>query len=330
MRSASSNFLAADPKFVNADVSAATNYGVKRRLATAVHQPGHQRRCLGRQHAGDRRRGQRPCRRAGPGRLRVRWRPGPRRHHRTERESDRSDSGATLTGTANLAATASDNVGVARVEFRVDGATVNSDSSAPYAYSWASTAVANGSHTIGAVAYDAAGNASSVSQVTVTVSNTAPPADTTAPTVSLTAPASGATLTGTANLAATASDNVGVARVEFRVDGTTVNSDSAAPYAYSWASTAVANGTHTIGAVAYDAAGNASSVSQVTVTVANTAPTARRQQPRAGGERGTGARRLGPGGQRPRHRRERRSGRLQRRQRHVDGAPIRPVPSTCS
>ena len=40
-------------------------------------------------------------------------------------------------------------------------------------------------------------------------------ADTTAPTVSLTGPAAGATVSGTVNLTATASDNVGVAGVQF-------------------------------------------------------------------------------------------------------------------
>ena len=52
--------------------------------------------------------------------------------------------------------------------------------------------------------------------MTVTVDN----AETTAPTVSLTAPASG-TVSGTVTLSATASDNVGVAGVQFLLDGTT-------------------------------------------------------------------------------------------------------------
>ena len=58
-------------------------------------------------------------------------------------------------------------------------------------------------------------------------------ADTTDPTVALTAPAAGAGLSGTATLTATASDNAGVARVEFRVDDQIVGSDATAPYAYA-------------------------------------------------------------------------------------------------
>ena len=50
--------------------------------------------------------------------------------------------------------------------------------------------------------------------------------DTTDPTVALTAPAAGAGLSGTATLTATASDNAGVARVEFLVDDQIVGSDA--------------------------------------------------------------------------------------------------------
>ncbi len=94
--------------------------------------------------------------------------------------------------------------------------------------------------------------------------NTTP--DTTAPTVSLTAPTSGAVLNGVVPLAATASDNRAVTRVDFLVDGLPIGSDSTAPYAASWNTATYALGTHTVRAVAFDAAGN-SAVSEVTCTV---------------------------------------------------------------
>ena len=49
--------------------------------------------------------------------------------------------------------------------------------------------------------------------------------DTTAPTVSLTAPANGATVSGTVTLTATATDNVGVAGVQFLLDGATLGAE---------------------------------------------------------------------------------------------------------
>ena len=71
----------------------------------------------------------------------------------------------------SVAATATDNVAVVGVQFKVDGSNVGSeDTSAPYAASWNSASVSNGGHTVTAVARDAAGNNSS-SQRSVTVSN---------------------------------------------------------------------------------------------------------------------------------------------------------------
>src|SRR5207237_4773690 len=56
-------------------------------------------------------------------------------------------------------------------------------------------------------------------------------ADTTPPTVSLTTPASGSTLSSMVTLSANASDNVGVARVEYYCDTTiALGTNSIAPY----------------------------------------------------------------------------------------------------
>jgi len=92
--------------------------------------------------------------------------------------------------------------------------------------------------------------------------------DVTPPSVALTAPADGATVSGTITLSANASDDVGVSRVELRVDGALVGTDTASPYQVSWDTTTVGNGGHTITARAYDAAGNSASSSR-SVTVSN-------------------------------------------------------------
>jgi hypothetical protein len=99
------------------------------------------------------------------------------------------------------------------------------------------------------------------------------PTDTTVPTVAVTGPAAGATVSGTVTLTASASDNVGVAGVQFKVDGSNVGAeDVTAPYSVSWTTGTIANGAHTISAVARDAAGNQAASALVAVTVANTAP----------------------------------------------------------
>jgi Concanavalin A-like lectin/glucanases superfamily/Bacterial Ig domain len=98
--------------------------------------------------------------------------------------------------------------------------------------------------------------------------------DTSAPVVSVSAPANGATVSGTVAVAANASDNVGVAGVQFRLDGANLGAeDQSAPYSIAWSSTAASNGSHVLTAVARDAAGNVATAGADTVTVANAAPT---------------------------------------------------------
>jgi hypothetical protein len=84
-----------------------------------------------------------------------------------------SESGAS--GTITLSATASDNVGVSKVEFYVDGALKGTDTTAAYSMTLDSTTLANGSHTLTAKAYDAAGNVATSSAVAFSVSNTVAP-----------------------------------------------------------------------------------------------------------------------------------------------------------
>jgi subtilisin family serine protease len=174
-------------------------------------------------------------------------------------------NGATVSGTTTVSANAADDVGVVSVEFSIDGAVVATASAAPYAFTWNTTASSNGSHTLQAVATDAAGNASSVTRV-VNVANTPP--DTTPPTVAIGAPAAGATVSGTATVSATAADNVAVAKVELFVDGALNATDTTVPYSFAWNTTVVGDGTHTLQVVATDTAGNAASVTRA-VTVAN-------------------------------------------------------------
>jgi Bacterial Ig domain len=107
------------------------------------------------------------------------------------------------------------------------------------------------------------------SNTTFTVSASQLPPDTTPPTVSLTAPADGASASGATTLSANASDDVAMDHVSFRVDGKTVNTDSTAPYSYSWDSTTVPDGSHRITALAVDTAGNSTPSSAATVTVSN-------------------------------------------------------------
>jgi galactose oxidase-like protein/Big-like domain-containing protein/Kelch motif protein len=266
--------------------------------------------------------------------------------------------GATVSGLVTIAASASDNVGVARVDFYVDTTMVGSTSSSPYQITWDSSTRANGGATLAVKAYDATGNYKSSPNVSVTVNNLAASGptvsslspssataggaaftlsvngtnfvsgssvrwngaartstfvsstqltaaiaaadiaasgtaqvnvanpdgsvsnastftiapDTQPPTATITAPTGGSTVSGVVTLTATATDNVGVTRVDFYVNTTLVGSASSAPYQVTWDSRSRANGDIALNAQAFDAAGNYRSSANVFVTIANGTP----------------------------------------------------------
>jgi hypothetical protein len=100
-----------------------------------------------------------------------------------------------------------------------------------------------------------------------------PPVDSTPPTASMTSPSSGATVSGTITVSANASDNVGVAGVQFKLDGSNLGSeDTSSPYSVSWNTSLSSNSSHTLTAIARDAAGNIGTSPSISVTVNNTAP----------------------------------------------------------
>ncbi len=98
-------------------------------------------------------------------------------------------------------------------------------------------------------------------------------ADGSAPSVSISEPSAGAgELAGLVPLTAAAADNVAVASVQFKLDGADLGTElTGAPYTMDWDSTSVANGTHSLTAVARDSAGNTSTSSPLLLAVANLA-----------------------------------------------------------
>ncbi|MBL7738170.1 MAG: hypothetical protein JNK14_03055 [Chitinophagaceae bacterium] len=178
-------------------------------------------------------------------------------------------SGGTVQGTINVSAGATDNTGVAGVQFLLDGVNLGAeDVTAPYTISWNTATITDGSHTLTARARDAAGNTATSTPVVVTVQNNTQ--DTESPSVAITSP-TGGTVSGTINVNASAGDNVGVAGVQFLLDGVNMGAeDMTAPYAISWITTGIANGSHILTARARDAAGNTTTSAAVNVTVNNT------------------------------------------------------------
>ena len=125
-------------------------------------------------------------------------------------------NGATVSGTINVTATASDNVGVVGVQFLLDGNNLGAeDTTAPYSVSWNTSTATNGAHVLTARARDAADN--STTSAARNVRSRRPIR--LAPTVAITSPTNNAQVVDIVNVTADASDNVGVAGVQFLVDG---------------------------------------------------------------------------------------------------------------
>lgn len=165
---------------------------------------------------------------------------------------------STVNGLVTIAATAADDVGVAKVEFYADAALLGTDTSSPYSQTWDTSTAAQGSHQLAAKAYDAAGNNATAS-ITVTV-------DHTARAVSITAPANNSVVTGVVTINATAADPGGVSRVDFYIDATLLGTDTTSPYTQVWDTAASPEGARTVTATGtFVAGGSLNATARITV-----------------------------------------------------------------
>jgi hypothetical protein len=175
----------------------------------------------------------------------------------------------TVSGTTTATATATSSVGIASVQFQLDGTNIGSAvTTSPYTIQWNTvTTATNGSHTLTAVAMDRLGQTTTSAGVALTVANSGPP-----PTASITAPSAGATVTGTSTITANATSSLAVQAVQFQVDGTNFGSPvtgSGPAYSIPWNTAALGNGPHTVSAIASDYLGQSTSSALVTVNVEN-------------------------------------------------------------
>lgn len=181
-----------------------------------------------------------------------------------------------VNGVVPIEAEATSSSGVTIVTFEVDGMGIASDSASPYTAEWDSSAEVPGSwHYISATAYDNAGLvASSATQVqiagviptptpsptptpTPTPSPTPSPTPIPAPVVSITYPLNGAAVKrgASVNITASASDVLGISKVEFYVNNSLKCNDSTAAYTCSWGVPKGSKTTYTITAKAYSISG---------------------------------------------------------------------------
>jgi hypothetical protein len=189
-----------------------------------------------------------------------------------------TNPGTPLTGTVPLAATATSDRGVSSVKFQyaptgtTDWVDICTDNTSPYTCSWNTTAIADQAYDVQAVATDTAGYTK-----TSVVSNRV--VDNFTLAVSLNDPGA---MSGTVNLTATASGAVpalqGV-KIQQRAAGTSTWSDvcgfsATSPRTCSFDTTAFADGSRDLRAVATDTGGHTAQTAAITRTVDNSPPTA--------------------------------------------------------
>jgi len=164
--------------------------------------------------------------------------------------------------------TVPDGYTVSNVEFYIDDAKLGDYSSGPdpYALNWdTDPAYANGSYTVWVVATNNEG-AKTKEKVSVIVANGDDP-----PSNSITNPSDQDKIMDTVSIQASTSDDKGIAKVEFYINGTKVGEDTDntdSTYEYSWDTKTVDDGEKELKVIAYDTIGQFFS-DTITVTVEN-------------------------------------------------------------
>ncbi len=173
-------------------------------------------------------------------------------------------------GQIPLSVAVTDNVGIAKVEFYVDGslrATVPAAQPYPTSQTFTTTfnssLVPDGAHSLYAKAYDTTGNAATTPSLSFNVQNALDQE----PPVVTQAREDGTG--GNISFTATATDNVAVRRLDFLIDDQVVGSLASASGTIWKDSTAYPDGPHTFYARAFDAANNSGVSNPITFTLSN-------------------------------------------------------------
>jgi hypothetical protein len=120
---------------------------------------------------------------------------------------------------------------------------------------------------LGAVVFHVDASSPAATHSAAATLNIAAGPDTTPPVAQITSPSAGSTVTGTVAVSASATDDVGVTKMEIDADGASLGTGNGSTLTASWDTSSVAAGSHTLTAKAWDAAGNLGTSSPVQVTV---------------------------------------------------------------
>lgn len=179
-------------------------------------------------------------------------------------------SASTVMGDVLIQVSAYDNIEMGSVEFIIDGSSVFTDLEYPYEYTWNTLeALEDAHHVINVNLTDWTGNTTSLFPVSIFVNNQEE-ADITPPTIVLIEPAAAQVVSGTIDVTAIVTDNVGINRVEFYKNYTLDGTVTSSPYEHSWNTTSETEGSSvTWHAKVFDTSENSAQSQPISVTINN-------------------------------------------------------------
>ena len=195
--------------------------------------------------------------------------------------------GDELTGSVDVAFEAGDDVGIETIEVAVDGSTATTLTEPPFEWTWDTTSLQPGPHTLSATATDGADKTADASIEVDVGRECSSDEDCVSSKVEIVAPSSGASVCGEVPVAIEAEDDEGIDRVELEADGNRIDVLRERPFRTRWDTTGASNGTHTLKATAFDTSDQAR-FAETRVQVDNTVqncdnrPTVRFTNPTAG------------------------------------------------
>lgn len=162
-----------------------------------------------------------------------------------------------IAGTITVNAEAKDDSDISQFQLLVDGEVIHEVSGKIFSFLWNTSMVSNGDHNLVLKAIDEFGNEGGWSDI-VTVIN-----DDVSPVLQLSSPDDNVPfIKGIFKIEATASDDTGVDRIIFSVNGEQVTEAEGNDLSFSWDTREVNDGVHTITVTAVDKTGNSKMIDQ--------------------------------------------------------------------
>jgi len=179
-------------------------------------------------------------------------------------------AGMILSGNVEIMISATDNRAMGEVQISIDGNLVFTDDEAPYQYTWNTTQEEDDvEHTISVLLVDLSGNQTPLNPITVVVDND-PTSDITPPVLIISEPAGGQQVSGDVTININATDETGIAYIEFFIDGEFVYYDDSYPYQYEWNTELFQDDVdHIISVIGFDLEDNIGYATPISVYVDN-------------------------------------------------------------